>query len=65
MSNHEEEKLIIALHKVIRFAVRTLAILMTFVIFWGVGDVFYVLYHKLMEPPFMLLNISDSFLGRC
>lgn len=59
MPKYEEEKLIIALHKVIHFAVRILAVLMTFVIFWGVGDVFYVLYRKLIAPPFMLLNIGD------
>ena len=35
------------------------AILMVLVIFWGVADVVYVLYKQLMEPPFMLLDISD------
>lgn len=59
MSKYKEEKLIIVLHRVIHFAVRILAVLMTFVIFWGVGDVFYVLYRKLIAPPFMLLNIGD------
>jgi uncharacterized membrane protein (DUF373 family) len=32
---------------------------MTLVILWGVLDVAWVLYRKLMEPPFMMLTISD------
>jgi uncharacterized membrane protein (DUF373 family) len=44
---------------VIRFAVRCLAALMTLVILWGVVDVGWVIYQKLMTPPFMMLTISD------
>lgn len=47
------------LHRVIRVAVKTLAILMVGVIVWGIGDVVYVLYQRLTEPPFMLLQIND------
>lgn len=47
------------LQKVIRQAVRVLAVLMVFVIIWGIWDVVYVLYKQLHDPPFMLLNISD------
>jgi uncharacterized membrane protein (DUF373 family) len=47
------------LHKIIRGAVKVLATLMVFVIVWGIGDVLYVLYQRLMTPPFMLLSISD------
>lgn len=47
------------LHKIIRGAVRVLAALMVLVIVWGIGDVVYVLYQRLMSPPFMLLSISD------
>lgn len=47
------------LHKIIRGAVRVLATLMVLVIVWGIGDVVYVLYQRLMTPPFMLLSISD------
>ncbi len=47
------------LRNVINWAVRALAILMTFVIIMGVLDVVWVLYQKLMQPPFMLLQISD------
>ena len=54
-----DDPLIGVLQKIIHFAVRLLAILMTFVIIWGVGDVVYELYKSLMQPPFMLLNIND------
>jgi uncharacterized membrane protein (DUF373 family) len=47
------------LHKVIRVAVKILAVLMVAVIVWGIGDVVYVLYQRLVEPPFLLLSISD------
>ena len=67
MKKHEElpteheDALISFLHKVIKFAVKILAILMVIVIFWGVADVIYVLYHNLIDEPYMLLNISDIF----
>lgn len=54
-----KEKLITLLQKINGFAIRMLAILMTFVIVWGVGDVVYMLYQRLKDPPFMLLDISD------
>lgn len=54
-----EDRLIGILHEIIRFTVRILAVLMVFVIIWGIGDVVYVLYSRLMQPPFLLLNIND------
>jgi uncharacterized membrane protein (DUF373 family) len=54
-----EDKLIWLLQIVIRFAVRILAVLMTLVIFWGVADVVYVLYQRLIVAPFLLLTVSD------
>ena len=47
------------LQKVIRWAVRTLAILMTVVIVLGVVDVAWQLYQKAMAPPVFILTISD------
>jgi uncharacterized membrane protein (DUF373 family) len=47
------------LHRIIRVAVKVLAVLMVVVIVWGIGDVIYVLYQRLTEPPFMLLQIND------
>ncbi|MCR8915004.1 hypothetical protein FDP08_17665 [Marinobacter panjinensis] len=49
------------LHRVIRFAIRVLAVLMVAVILWGVGDVIYIIYDRLITPPFLLLNINDIF----
>lgn len=54
-----EDPTIRFLHKVIRIAVKILAILMVIVIVWGIGDVVYVLYQRLTEPPFLLLQIND------
>ena len=51
--------LINRLWRVVRFAVRVLAVIMTLVIVWGVADVCWVLYRRLIEPPILLLTISD------
>ncbi|NOQ64302.1 MAG: hypothetical protein GQ582_07305 [Methyloprofundus sp.] len=65
MNKHDElptehdDALLAFLHKSIKVAVKILAILMVLVIFWGVADVVHVLYKQLVQPPFMLLNISD------
>jgi len=56
---YNDEPLILKLHSVIKMAVRFLALIMTAVILWGVVDVCWVLYGKLMTPPFLLLTISD------
>lgn len=53
------DPLINFLNKVIRLVARILAVIMVFVIIWGVADVCYVLWQRLMAPPFMLLEISD------
>jgi len=42
-----EDATVRQLHRVIRFAVKILAVLMVLVIVWGIGDVFYVLYQRL------------------
>lgn len=34
---------------------------MVAVILWGVGDVVYIIYEKLIMPPALLLNINDIF----
>ncbi len=67
MKKHDElpvehdEPLIAFLHRLIKIAVRALAVLLVMVIFWGVIDVIYVIHHRLMQPPVFLLNISDLF----
>ena len=50
-----------ALHRVIRFAIRILAVLMVAVILWGVADVVYIIYERLWVAPVFLLNINDIF----
>jgi uncharacterized membrane protein (DUF373 family) len=54
-----EDSLISALNTVIRLGIRALAILMTLVIFWGIGDVVWVIYQHMVEPPFLILRIED------
>lgn len=55
----KEDPLIDLLEKKIRMAVKCLAILMTFVIIWGILDVVWVLYQRMIEPPYLLLSIHD------
>jgi uncharacterized membrane protein (DUF373 family) len=57
--DNPRDVLIPKLRWVIRLAVRALAVLMTLVILFGVVDVAYVLYTRLIEPPMFVLNISD------
>jgi len=57
--DEEVEPLIHRLQVVIRCSVRLLAVLMTLVIIWGVADVAWVIYQKIMEPPLGLINIDD------
>lgn len=54
-----EEPLVEILGSIIHFAVRILALIMTAVILWGVVDVCWVIYRKLLAPPIFLLTISD------
>lgn len=49
------------LHRIIRFAIRILSVLMVAVILWGVADIVYIIYERLKAPPFLLLNINDIF----
>ncbi len=59
LGNTSEDPFMEFLHKIIRVAVKILAALMVAVIVWGIGDVIYVLYQRLVSPPFLLLSISD------
>lgn len=56
-----QDRVICFLDRVIRMVARVLAVIMVLVIIWGVADVIYVLWQRLMAPPFMLLEISDIF----
>jgi uncharacterized membrane protein (DUF373 family) len=54
-----EDPLIRRLWTFIRLSVKLLAVLMTLVIVWGILDVIWVLYQRMMTPPVFLLNIND------
>ncbi|MFT5657505.1 MAG: uncharacterized membrane protein (DUF373 family) [Gammaproteobacteria bacterium] len=54
-----EIPLVAWLNKAIKAAMSILAILMVLVIFWGVADVVFVLYQKLLRPPLFILEASD------
>ena len=57
--NRVEDPLLNHLWRVIRVVVRVLAIIMTLVIVWGVADVCWILYGRLLQPPILLLTIGD------
>ena len=59
LTQRHEDPFIESLHRIIRFAVKVLALLMVLVIVWGIGDVVYVLYQRITSPPFLLLSIND------
>ena len=61
LPTEQSDKLLGFLNKLIKFAVKMLAVLMIFVIFWGVAEVVYVMYINLTAPPFMMLSITDIF----
>lgn len=54
-----DDRFIVLLHHLIRFAVKVMAGLMVLVIMWGVVDVVYVMGKQLLEPPVGLLKIND------
>ena len=59
LSKKHDDPFIEFLHRIIRVAVKVLAVLMVLVIVWGIGDVIYVLYQRINTPPFLLLSIND------
>jgi len=59
VSQHSADGFIARCYVLIRFSVKLLAVLMTFVIFWGVLDVLWVLYQRVSKNPYFLLDISD------
>ncbi|XKE47037.1 phosphate-starvation-inducible PsiE family protein [Halomonas organivorans] len=61
LPEEHEDTLIGILHRIIRVGVKVLAVLMVFVILWGIFDVIYVLYQQLIQPPFLLLEVGDIF----
>ena len=52
LSLDEADRLIKLSHWLIRGAVRMLAVLMVFIIFWGVLDVVYVIFTEILQPTY-------------
>ena len=61
LSSEHPDPLIRNLHRVIKVMVRVLAVLMVALIGWGVVDVMFVFYSLLIDPPVMLITVSDIF----
>ncbi len=61
LPEEHEDAMIRFLHRIIRVAVRVLAVLMVMVIIWCIGDVVYVLVQRLKTAPYFLLDINDIF----
>ena len=61
LSAQHEDPMIRLLHIVIRLSVRVLAAMMTLVILWGVADVVYVMWLRLLGEPRWLLTVNDLF----
>jgi uncharacterized membrane protein (DUF373 family) len=68
MKKHEEEVsfpletdnyFINFLQKIILWGVRALAIFMTLVVLWSVIDIGVIIYSKIRQPPYLILNIED------
>ena len=55
----EEDPMINVLHRIIRGAVRVLAVLMVVTILWGVVDVTEVLYAQVLRPSYEDLHAHD------
>ena len=66
-SFHEElsvdhhDPLIRNLHRVVRVAVKMLAVLMVLLIIASVMDVVYVFYQSIMSPPVLFVTVSEIF----
>lgn len=58
MEKIEKENLVNKLGQVVHYAVRILAVMMTFVILWSVVDVGYVLLVEVITPPYGLINMG-------
>ena len=59
LSLEESDQLIKTLHMLIRGAVRVLAVLMVLTIFWGVLDVVYAIYTKVLAPSLQDFRARD------
>ncbi len=61
MKEQNEIKVLKVMDSIIHNCALGIAMIMVLVIMWGVADILYVLYHRLIAPPVMLLEIKDIF----
>lgn len=61
MTEQNQSKLLKIMDRIIHHCAVVIAFIMVLVIIWGVADILYVLYQRLLAPPFMLLEIKDIF----
>lgn len=61
LPEEHEDSLVRYLHKVIRIAIKALAVLMVLIILLGIADVVFVIYQRMAEPPLLLLDVNDIF----
>ena len=59
LSLDQEDPFITFLHHLIRGALRIMAVLMVLTIFWGVVDVIFVIYRRLILPSVQELAVAD------
>ena len=59
LSMEDKDPIIRRMHQIIRFGVKMLAVLMTLLILWGIGDVIWIMVQRLIQPPFLILRIGD------
>lgn len=59
LSLEDEDRFIVVLHRLIRYSVKLLALLMVFTILWSVLDVIVVIYEKFLRHPFQDLGKED------
>ena len=59
LSMEDKDPIIRRMHQIIRFGVKMLAVLMTLLILWGIGDVLWIMVQRLIQPPFLILRIGD------
>ncbi|MGJ0516461.1 MAG: phosphate-starvation-inducible PsiE family protein [Methylomicrobium sp.] len=68
LSLEDEDRFIVIMHKLIRYSVKLLAVLMVFTILWSVLDVVVVIYEKFLRHPFQdldkeeILQVFGSFM---
>jgi uncharacterized membrane protein (DUF373 family) len=59
LSLEDEDRFIVIMHKLIRYSVKLLAVLMVFTILWSVLDVVVVIYEKFLRHPFQNLDKEE------